>query len=218
MGTRDIYEMRTAWNKGLKTGIVPITAFKKGHIPWSKGISIPYNVRLKISIKLKGRKLPEETRIKMSVLQKGRKFTEEHKNKISETRKRLIKIGVIPNNGFKIGHCSGTTGKKFTQEHKDKISLSQKGDKSRFWRGGHKYYRLHDYNWTKIRKEIYKRDNWTCKECSCKDRKLHCHHIIPYRISKDDSFDNLVTLCNKCHAKKDFELLRKENYELSKSN
>jgi len=26
-----------AWNKGLKTGLVPKTAFKKGHIPWQTG-------------------------------------------------------------------------------------------------------------------------------------------------------------------------------------
>lgn len=32
-----------------------------------------------------------------------------------------------------------------------------------------------------------------------KKGKLHAHHIIPVRISHDNSMSNLVSLCNKCH-------------------
>lgn len=43
---------RKAWNKGIKTGLVPKTAFKKGTTPWIKGKKgfIPWN---------KGKKCPE---------------------------------------------------------------------------------------------------------------------------------------------------------------
>lgn len=31
-------ETVTPWNKGIRTGIIPRTAFKKGMIPWNKGL------------------------------------------------------------------------------------------------------------------------------------------------------------------------------------
>ena len=58
--------------------------------------------------------------------------------------------------------------------------------------------------WNKIRKEIYKRDKWMC--CKCKkhcQKDIQCHHIVPYRISKDNSPKNLITLCLRCHAQEE---------------
>lgn len=34
-----------------------------------------------------------------------------------------------------------------------------------------------------------------------KKGKLHAHHIIPVRISKDNSLSNLVSVCEKCHRR-----------------
>ena len=33
--------------------------------------------------------------------------------------------------------------------------------------------------------------------------KVHCHHIIPYIETKNNSDNNLITLCESCHAKLD---------------
>ena len=63
-------------------------------------------------------------------------------------------------------------------------------------------------NWKEIRKEIYKRDNWTCQECGCKCHghgtkdKIQCHHI-DYDVRNNEP-ENLITLCASCHAKTNF--------------
>ena len=54
--------------------------------------------------------------------------------------------------------------------------------------------------WKKTRSEVLKRDHYTCQNCGNKER-LEVHHITPYRISKDNSLNNLVTLCKSCHLK-----------------
>lgn len=138
-------------------------------------------------------------------------FSSEHKNKISKSRKKLIKSGkIIIKSLFKKGHDSGNTGKKFTEEHKRKISESQKGEKCKLWRGGHLNYRVANSCWNKLRKRIYARDKYTCQRCGIRNIKMACHHVVPYRISKDDSDTNLVTVCIKCHAILDFDILRTE--------
>lgn len=60
--------------------------------------------------------------------------------------------------------------------------------------------------WHEIRRDIYKRDNWTCRSCGkkCHNRvKIQCHHI-DYNISNNAS-SNLITLCASCHMKTNFK-------------
>jgi 5-methylcytosine-specific restriction endonuclease McrA len=62
----------------------------------------------------------------------------------------------------------------------------------------------HKSCWNRIRKIVYKRDNWICQVCGKHCREdIQCHHKIPYRISKDNSLGNLITLCRKCHIKEE---------------
>lgn len=56
-------------------------------------------------------------------------------------------------------------------------------------------------DWNIIKHEIYKRDDYTCQYCGKINIKIFCHHIIPYRETKDNNFDNLITLCQSCHSK-----------------
>lgn len=60
--------------------------------------------------------------------------------------------------------------------------------------------------WETIRKQIYQRDNWTCQICNKHGGILHAHHKIPYRISKDNSLNNLITLCPSCHSKEEYKI------------
>lgn len=73
-------------------------------------------------------------------------------------------------------------------------------------------------DWERIRKTIYERDNYTCQECGARcigkrDAKkgnthlvIQCHHKKKYRISKNNSQENLITLCLKCHLKIEKEM------------
>lgn len=61
-----------------------------------------------------------------------------------------------------------------------------------------------DPRWQKKRLEIFRRDNFTCRECNSKDIELHCHHcfyetgLAPW----DYPDDSLLTLCSDCHEQR----------------
>lgn len=59
---------------------------------------------------------------------------------------------------------------------------------------------LYSKNWDNIRKIVYTRDNHRCVMCG-KKGKVHAHHIVPVKVSHDNSLSNLVTVCEKCHRK-----------------
>jgi 5-methylcytosine-specific restriction endonuclease McrA len=53
--------------------------------------------------------------------------------------------------------------------------------------------------WQKIRAEVLARDSYRCVRCGSQPKRLTVHHKDPWRKSKNDSLDNLVTLCSRCH-------------------
>lgn len=127
------------------------------------------------------------------------------------------KKGVRTNTGrthFKKGQLPWSTGKKFSDEYKQKLSDAHlgkmMGELHWNWRGGltpESLDRINDPKWKRIRKEIYKRDNWLCKVCHkhVTTGDIACHHKVPWRITKDDRQENLVTLCKSCHLKEDIK-------------
>lgn len=65
-----------------------------------------------------------------------------------------------------------------------------------------------------LKEEIRKRDNYTCQECNKTQLdynfKLHIHHI---NYNKKDNVPlNLISLCNKCHSKTNFNRQHWEKY------
>lgn len=68
-------------------------------------------------------------------------------------------------------------------------------------------------SWKTIRLEVYRRDGFTCQRCGVKcvskksatpetnRRVIQCHHIIPYKQSRNNNLDNLITLCLRCHRR-----------------
>ena len=181
----------------------------------------------------KGKKQSPESIIKRANALRGRKLTDEHKAKIGAANKLKIHPSHV---GYQIGHVSFNKGKSFTEEHKKKISETQKGDKGHWWgknawnkgkpflqirrekhwnwKGGisESHQRTNSIEWNEIRKKVYARDNWTCQICGKKNpHPLQCHHIIPYRISQDDSIENLITLCCSCHIKEEHKYYNIKN-------
>ena len=56
-----------------------------------------------------------------------------------------------------------------------------------------------------VRMRVLKRDNYRCKICGRApadyvDIELHVHHVIPWGKGGITEEDNLITLCNTCHA------------------
>jgi len=71
----------------------------------------------------------------------------------------------------------------------------QKGELNPNWKGGTKKYRGVD--WKEQRIMALERDKHICQRCGEKGEEVH--HITPYSVSKDNSLDNLLTLCKRCH-------------------
>jgi len=130
------------------------------------------------------------------------------------------------NTEFKVGQVGYWTGKKrpkFTKEWienmrkaskkrkhsketRQKLSRIFKGEKSHFWKGGispinERIRKSAKYK--EWRKQIFKRDNYVCQECSkkLKGRGSNAHHIKPFVKYPKLRFDinNGLTLCRKCH-------------------
>lgn len=73
--------------------------------------------------------------------------------------------------------------------------------------------KLHNYSgsaWKRLRQDVFKRDQGKCVLCKKElilnsrkhDRapnKANIHHINPRTSGGEDTEENLVTLCTKCH-------------------
>ena len=67
-------------------------------------------------------------------------------------------------------------------------------------------YTRNDYPELSIwRKDVFKRDNFTCQKCGEKSGKIEAHHIKSWSEYPDLRFDvgNGLTLCQCCHKKTD---------------
>jgi len=56
-------------------------------------------------------------------------------------------------------------------------------------------------HYLKIRSQVLLRDNFRCQKCNYY-KHLEVHHIIPRSKGGSDDPKNLITLCQRCHARK----------------
>lgn len=103
------------------------------------------------------------------------------------------KIGAVRNRVMKIGAVGGRT----------QADWAPRGERSHMWRGGSEAHRRSGFygrEWQNIiRPQVYARDDWMCVVCGT-GTNLRCHHVDPYRETRDHSIDNQVTLCAKHHG------------------
>jgi len=158
-------------NKGFKNSGM----FKKGVIPWNKGLTGVYSkdVLKKMGAWQKGREHNLESIKKRVASRKGYKHSEETKLKISK----------------------GNLGKK---------SPSTTGEKAWNWKGGitpevNKIRSSIEYSLWK--NSVFSRDNWICQKTGVRGGKLTAHHIQNFSHYPELRFaiNNGVTLSQEAH-------------------
>src|ERR1700733_9845821 len=58
--------------------------------------------------------------------------------------------------------------------------------------------RLDPEAYRRLCREVLERDGWRCQSCGCIEG-LQVHHISPRSRLGDDTAENLIALCAKCH-------------------
>ena len=131
---------------------------------------------------------------------------EEIKNKLKNTN--LEKYGYTSyskTQAFKENNSQKM--KDFFEQHPEKILIKEKSPR---WIGDADYKRNErtTFEYNNWRKQVYKRDNYTCQCCKMKrisnnQPSLNAHHIENFasNLSKRTDIDNGITLCEICHAK-----------------
>lgn len=102
----------------------------------------------------------------------------------------------------RVGKLNYCTGRCSRAAHGEKL----KGAKSPSYRGGPLSHR--GAAWWRTRLMVIMRQDGRCLDCGMTDeahkakykRSLDVHHRKPYRLSLDNSDDNLVAVCKKCHG------------------
>ena len=70
---------------------------------------------------------------------------------------------------------------------------------------------------SKLKASIRKRDDYQCQECGVKENgKAHSCHHIDYDKKNSES-ENLILLCNSCHAKTNYNRQYWENHFVFKN-
>jgi len=111
-----------------------------------------------------------------------------------------FKKGHIPNEGVRRKISLANKGRKLSEETRKNISSSKLGEKHWNWQGG-RSFELYGFDWTELlRHSIRTRDCFVCQ--ICKKNGWVVHHIDYNK--KNCNPDNLITLCNSCHTKTNF--------------
>ncbi|BAY77702.1 thymidylate synthase [Nostoc linckia NIES-25] len=100
--------------------------------------------------------------------------------------------------GYKLNLSEESSQKRIENAKK----YTRRGEESNFWKGGTSTERELIGAWTRdIAPLVHDKFNYICQQCRVRGGILHAHHLVP--VYADESyaydFENLVTLCKKCH-------------------
>ncbi|GJQ43724.1 MAG: hypothetical protein JETCAE03_32220 [Ignavibacteriaceae bacterium] len=151
----------------------------------------------------------------------GKHLTKEHKDKIGRANKGKLedRFGKEKANEIKAkisdairGEKNGFYGKHHTNTKKLGRDVSGKknpmfgkgylikGERNGAWQGGISFGEYGEEFTLELRTEIRKRDKFTCQVCY---KNGYVVHHIDY-IKNHNEKENLITTCNSCHAKTNF--------------
>lgn len=97
---------------------------------------------------------------------------------------------------YKAKVCLKCHGKRHTGKNNPRWNVELTDNERKIQRNYDQY--------RKWRREIYRRDDYICRKCRKRGRRLNAHHIESYSKNPEKrlKMDNGVTLCERCH--KDF--------------
>jgi thymidylate synthase (FAD) len=83
--------------------------------------------------------------------------------------------------------------------------ISRRGSASNFWKGGTASKRVLIGAWTRRNApQVHRHFDHTCQRCGLRgsEHQLHAHHLVPVYADPSQAYkiENLVTLCQPCHA------------------
>jgi len=193
----------------------PISSWKKGNVPWNKGIKRPPfsdEWKKKMGDSHRGKKHPPrsaESLLKMSLAQRGKVIPIEVRLKISQTLKKIgagqWNVGRKTSEETRRKLSLASKGKKVhSEEWKQKLSERWRGENNPSWKGGvsPEHIRLrHSREYKLWRASVFQRDNWTCQSCGQRGDYLQADHVKPFARYPELRFsvDNGRTLCLECH-------------------
>lgn len=124
----------------------------------------------------------------------------------------LKKIGIKPRQGSAAVATQWEGNDKRRKEQGERfreLRADFKGVNHPCWRGGSFSSDYEMRGWREYAESIRARDGHKCTRCQLTNEQhqakfdgysLCVHHIVPYKLSKDNSPENLRALCVSCHA------------------
>lgn len=105
-----------------------------------------------------------------------------------------------------MGYRSGSSNTRFClavgcgELVRGRSSYCPAHDQIAAWSNSASTRRARGWNWSKIRKQVLKRDNYRCRVCGKLANEVD--HTVPVAWGGSESLDNLQAMCSTCHRRK----------------
>lgn len=131
--------------------------------------------------------------------------------------RKMKKYGIAPRKGGEavVTQWEGNPERRTKQSARfARIRHTLRGQQIHNWAGGVSFkYVMPVEEWRTLCDRVRSRDGYRCTRCGMANaehfkrycRRLEVHHIVPYRLSGDNSLDNLTSLCLHCHRTREAE-------------